>query len=68
MCVAVDETFCRLTITDNGIGIPDAAKAEGSGHGLPNLRRRAEKLHGTFAIEDNPDGGTVLTWNVPLGI
>ena len=68
VCVAVDDTFCRLVISDNGIGIPDTAKADGTGHGLPNLRRRAEKLHGTFTIEDHPDGGTVLAWIVPLGI
>jgi signal transduction histidine kinase len=67
VCVAVDETSCRLTLADNGIGIPDAAKAAGSGHGLANLRRRAEKLRGSFTIEDNPGGGTVLTWIVPLG-
>lgn len=67
VCVAVDETSCRLTVTDNGVGIPDTVKADGSGHGLPNLRRRAEKLYGTFTIEDNPGGGAVLIWIVPLG-
>jgi len=67
VCVAVDETCCRLTLADNGIGIPDVAKAAGPGHGLANLRRRAEKLHGSFSIEDNPGGGTLLTWIVPLG-
>ena len=40
--------------------------AAGGGHGLPNLRRRAEKLHGTLTLDAAPGGGTVLTWKVPL--
>jgi signal transduction histidine kinase len=65
--VAVDETCCCLTITDDGVGHTDAGAAAGGGHGLPNLRRRAEKLHGTLTIDGAPDGGTTLTWKVPLG-
>jgi len=65
--VAVDETSCCLIITDDGVGLTDAEAAAGSGHGLPNLRRRAEKLHGTLTVDDAPDGGTALTWKVPLG-
>jgi signal transduction histidine kinase len=64
--VAVDDTSCCLTITDDGIGLTDA-EATGGGHGLPNLRRRAEKLHGTLTVGDATDGGTALTWKVPLG-
>lgn len=66
--VAVDETTCCLIITDNGAGITDGATAAGSGHGLTNLRRRAEKLHGTLDIAGAPGGGTALTWRVPLGV
>ncbi len=65
--VTVDETSCCLTITDDGVGLNDAGVAAGGGHGLPNLRRRAEKLHGTLTVDDAPDGGTALTWKVPLG-
>jgi len=65
--VAVDETSCSLIITDDGVGLNDAETAAGSGHGLPNLRRRAEKLHGTLTVDNAPDGGTALTWKVPLG-
>ena len=65
--VAVDETSCCLTITDDGVGLTDAEAAGGRGHGLPNLRRRAEKLDGTLTVHDAPGGGTALTWKVPLG-
>lgn len=65
--VTVDDASCRLIITDNGVGLAGAAESEGGGLGLPNLGRRAEKLHGTLTVSDAPGGGTVLTWRVPLG-
>ena len=30
------------------------------------MRRRAEKLHGTFDIETPDAGGTLLIWQVPF--
>ena len=30
------------------------------------MHTRAERLGGTCSIEDGPDGGTVLTWCVPV--
>ncbi len=65
--VAVDDASCCLIITDNGVGLSGAAASEGGGLGLPNLRRRADKLHGTLTVSDAPGGGTVVTWKVPLG-
>jgi signal transduction histidine kinase len=65
--VDVDEATCRLVISDNGMGMGAPSSAAGGGLGLPNLRRRAEKLGGTFVVGDAPAGGTVLTWQVPLG-
>ncbi len=65
--VTVDDASCCMIITDNGVGITGAAASEGGGLGLPNLRRRAEKLHGTLTVADAPGGGTELTWKVPLG-
>ena len=56
---------CELRVMDNGCGIAQSQSAAG-GLGLGNLRRRAEKLHGTFDIESAEGGGTILTWQVPL--
>ncbi|MEJ5253724.1 MAG: PAS domain S-box protein [Acidimicrobiales bacterium] len=53
----------RLRVTDNGIGT--AGEVTG-GHGLPNLRARAEQLGGTFSLRAAPTGGTVLEWCVPI--
>ena len=67
LSLVVDDTRCTMTITDDGVGIAGAPTSGGGGLGLANLRRRAEKLHGTLAVDGVPGGGTQLTWTVPLG-
>jgi signal transduction histidine kinase len=62
--LGVEEGLCRLQVTDNGSGI-DMSGNHG-GFGLPNLLRRAEKLHGTFTIDSLVTGGASLTWKVPV--
>ncbi|MFW2380181.1 MAG: PAS domain S-box protein, partial [Acidimicrobiales bacterium] len=48
-----------MTIADDGIGVdPDAAH----GHGLKNLRSRAERVGGTASLTNANDSGAVLTW------
>lgn len=61
---AVSDT-CHLEVLDNGRGVPPNTAREG-GLGLANLQRRAEKLHGTFALQSPTTGGTLLVWEVPL--
>ena len=65
LCVA--EGWCRLEVVDNGRGIGGAEAGEG-GLGLVNLRHRAEKLHGRFALERPRGGGTALVWEVPIDL
>jgi signal transduction histidine kinase len=52
-----------LRVSDNGVGIGDGAT--GSGHGLDNMRARAEALRGSFRTTPAPGGGTAVTWTVP---
>ncbi len=52
-----------VEVIDNGIGI--LADAQG-GLGLGNMRTRAEKLGGYFEVRAGDDGGTRLTWRIPL--
>jgi signal transduction histidine kinase len=57
-----------LRVVDDGTGPGGVADvAEGHGHGLVNLQRRAARWEGTCTLEAGPAGGSVLTWRVPLG-
>ncbi|BFO16092.1 two-component system sensor histidine kinase [Streptomyces sp. KM77-8] len=52
----------RLTVTDNGVGIPDGGRRSGLG----NMAERAQQLGGGMELE-TPDGkGTRLVWHAPL--
>ncbi|MEU6238882.1 GAF domain-containing protein [Kitasatospora sp. NPDC047058] len=61
--VSVDASAgLTLTVTDNGVGLPE----DGRRSGLANLADRAATLGGTFTARRRPEGGTELTWQVPL--
>ncbi len=53
----------HLIVSDNGAGFDVSASA--AGNGLPNLRRRAEKIHATVALESQPGKGTTVTLAIP---
>jgi signal transduction histidine kinase len=63
--ISIEDDRCRLTVLDNGDGFDETKVREG-GLGLANLRARAEKLDGSFVMENAPGGGASLTWQVPL--
>ena len=54
----------RLVVADDGDGIGEGNAA---GLGLKNLRQRAERLGGNVELGTSREGGTRLTWHVPLG-
>jgi signal transduction histidine kinase len=60
--LAADSSTVMLTVTDDGIGIPDAGRRSG----LANLDERAAQLGGTFAVRAGASGGTVLRWTAPV--
>ncbi|MET8743606.1 GAF domain-containing protein [Streptomyces sp. NPDC004728] len=53
----------NLIVSDNGVGMPGH---NGSRSGLDNLARRAEKLGGEMIVGEPVQGGTRLSWRVPL--
>jgi signal transduction histidine kinase len=53
-----------LRVCDNGLGLPEHVRS--GGHGLVNMRTRAEHLGGSLHLAPGPDGGTDLEWRVPL--
>lgn len=52
----------RLTVSDNGVGIPP----EGRRSGLRNMAERAQQLGGELELTCPPSGGTTLVWRVPV--
>lgn len=63
--VVVDGTDVVLGVSDNGVGV-DVEVISAGGHGLRNLRSRAERLGGTLAMHARDSGGTVLELRVPF--
>jgi signal transduction histidine kinase len=55
----------RLSVADNGKGLPSDAGGQGR-DGLLNLRERIERLGGTLRVESRPGEGTRLDFSLPL--
>jgi two-component system, LuxR family, sensor kinase FixL len=77
--VSVTQTgaMCRITIADDGPGIPPeireklftpffTTKARGTGLGLSTARRFVEAQGGTIALHSPAEGGTVVSIELPL--
>ncbi|KUN00093.1 histidine kinase [Streptomyces yokosukanensis] len=62
VALATDGREVRLTVSDNGVGIPP----DGRRSGLHNMAERAEQLGGRLEITTPGSGGAVLVWQVPL--
>jgi signal transduction histidine kinase len=60
------ETEVLLTIEDDGRGFETAAMRQSVGHGLANMRARAEELSGRFTIHTESGQGTTLQLKLPL--
>jgi signal transduction histidine kinase len=54
-----------LVVADNGRGIDPEAPVH-VGHGLKNLRMRAESLGGSLEVESPSQGGMRLAWRARL--
>lgn len=56
----------RVTVTDDGAGVPPDAWDRPGHRGLRGMRERAERLGGTLSIGPAPGGGTVVSASLPL--
>ena len=63
-----EETELHLIIRDNGVGIPDNIPGKSTGMGLLTMSHRARMVGGTFAIEHDDFGGTLVRCQVPIPI
>ncbi len=55
-----------LTVTDDGQGFDIQQQNQMVGHGLANMRARAEELNGSFLVNSAPSSGTSITLAIPL--
>ncbi|MDX9905284.1 MAG: ATP-binding protein [Bacteroidales bacterium] len=61
--IRIDGRKLFVTITDNGKGFDNTLRGSG-GNGLLNMKKRAEEMGGTFAIESEPGKGTSVRWGL----
>ena len=52
--------WLTLTIQDDGVGFLPNSPSLDSGHGLDNMRQRAQRLDGSCEVQSHPDKGTTL--------
>jgi signal transduction histidine kinase len=64
--LSVDGPTMVLRVVDDGVGFARERADGAGGHGLRNMRARAERRHGRFDIFPGQDGGTVLEWQAEL--
>ncbi|MCA6096735.1 histidine kinase, partial [Streptomyces sp. SCA3-4] len=64
VAVVNDGRHLVLTVTDDGTGLPPGGPARRSG--LRNLSERATHHGGDLTLTTPPEGGTTLTWRIPL--
>ncbi len=66
--IVVDGEAVRLEVLDDGQGFDESELPERgyTGHGLVNMRQRAESRGGTMEVASRPSGGTALVWSVPV--
>jgi signal transduction histidine kinase len=55
-----------LRVEDNGCGFDVDSRLQTTGHGLANMRARAEEHGGVFEVHSEPGAGTVILLRLPL--
>jgi signal transduction histidine kinase len=61
-----DPDSIRLKVADDGRGFDVQQQDQTVGHGLANMRTRAEELGGNFAVESELEQGTTILLQLPL--
>lgn len=63
--VVIGDRDMSFEVEDNGVGF-DPAATSGTGHGLTNLLRRADRLGGEFRVESHRNSGTLVFFKAPI--
>jgi len=65
--IASNRQRAEVIVSDDGVGMPNEATADGGGFGLFNVRQRVEQFAGSVEIEHPPGGGARVRLSVPIG-
>jgi signal transduction histidine kinase len=70
LSLSKDPVNIALTVCDDGIGMPhpDSSGSFGRGHGIRNLRERAQMTGGKMTLGAGPRGGTHAQMDWPLAV
>lgn len=55
-----------VLVRDDGVGFDVESGSQATGHGLANMRARAEELGGEFEVESEPGKGTCISFTAPI--
>lgn len=55
-----------VLVRDDGVGFDVESGSQATGHGLANMRARAEELGGEFEVESEPTKGTCISFSAPI--
>ncbi|MEZ2354746.1 PAS domain S-box protein [Caballeronia sp. RCC_10] len=61
-----DDRFCRLRMSDNGVGLPLGEKLRSDAFGLIGMRERAAQIGGDLQISGRPGNGVHLNLLIPV--
>jgi signal transduction histidine kinase len=64
LSLAITDQTLRVQVKDNGRGF---RQCQTNAHGLANMKARMERVRGSFECLCAPDGGTAVTFRLPLG-
>ena len=64
--LCMDNGNLKITVNDNGRGLPSATGRQTGHDGLGNIRQRMESLGGSFEVASKPSAGTSLVLRLPL--
>lgn len=56
-----------VLVKDDGVGFDVEKGSQATGHGLANMRARAEELGGEFEVDSEPGKGTCISFTMPIG-
>lgn len=55
-----------VLVKDDGVGFDVESGRQATGHGLANMRARAEELGGEFEVDSEPGKGTCISFKAPI--